>query len=92
MRTILTDKKVLAWALYDWGNSAFATTVIAGFFPVFYSVLSSDLSVSDSQFWFNMTLAISSALVAIAAPVLGAIADSGGSRKSSWPLSPCSVF
>ena len=81
MRAILTDKKVLAWALYDWGNSAFATTVIAGFFPVFYSALSADLSVADSQFWFNMTLAISSALVAIAAPVLGAIADSGGSRK-----------
>ncbi len=81
MRTILTDKKVLAWALYDWGNSAFATTVVAGFFPVFYSMLSSDLSARDSQFWFNMTLAISSALVAVAAPVLGAIADSGSSRK-----------
>ncbi len=81
MRKILTDKKALAWALYDWGNSAFATTVIAGFFPVFYSALSSDLSINDSQFWFNMTLGISSALVAIAAPVLGAIADSGGSRK-----------
>ncbi len=81
MRTILTDKKILAWALYDWGNSAFATTVVAGFFPVFYSALSSDLSVKDSQFWFNMTLSLSSALVAIAAPVLGAIADSGGSRK-----------
>ncbi len=81
MRTILTDKKVVAWALYDWGNSAFATTVVAGFFPIFYSTLSSDLSVTDSQFWFNMTLAISSALVAVAAPVLGAIADSGSSRK-----------
>ncbi len=81
MRAILTEKKILAWALYDWGNSAFATTVVAGFFPVFYSALSSDLGVNDSQFWFNMTLAISSALVAIAAPVLGAIADSGGARK-----------
>ena len=59
----------------------FPPTVIAGFFPVFYSVLSSGLSVSDSRFWFNMTLAISSSMVAIAAPVLGAIADSGGSRK-----------
>ena len=81
MREILTNRKVFAWALYDWANSAFATTVIAGFFPVFYSVLSSDISVSDSQFWFNMTLAGSSALIAIAAPVLGAFADYGGSRK-----------
>lgn len=81
MREILTDKKVLSWALYDWANSAFSTTVIAGFFPVFYSALSSDISVTESQFWFNMTLAASSAVVAIAAPFLGAIADHGGSRK-----------
>ncbi|MGA7877686.1 MAG: MFS transporter, partial [Desulfoferrobacter sp.] len=29
-------KKVLSWAFYDWANSAFATTVMAGFFPVFF--------------------------------------------------------
>jgi MFS transporter, UMF1 family len=27
---------VVAWAFYDWANSAFATTVMAGFFPVFF--------------------------------------------------------
>ena len=27
---------MIAWALYDWANSAFATTVMAGFFPVFF--------------------------------------------------------
>lgn len=82
MRKLLFQKPVLAWALYDWANSAFATTVIAGFFPIFYSSsLSKDLSVADSQFWFNVTLALSGILVAIAAPVLGAIADSGGGRK-----------
>ena len=31
------DKKaVWGWAMYDWANSAFATTVMAGFFPVFF--------------------------------------------------------
>jgi UMF1 family MFS transporter len=81
MKNILLRKTVLSWALYDWANSAFATTVMAGFFPVFYSALSEDLSAQDSQFWFNITLAGSSILVAIAAPLLGAIADRGGSRK-----------
>ncbi|MDH3914823.1 MAG: MFS transporter [Chromatiales bacterium] len=81
MKKILLRRPVLAWALYDWANSAFATTVMAGFFPAFYSFLSKDLSASDSQFWFNMTLTGSSVLVAISAPVLGAIADRGGSRK-----------
>jgi UMF1 family MFS transporter len=81
MSKVLLQRPVLGWALYDWGNSAFATTVMAGFFPAFYSFLSKDMSTQDSQFWFNMTLAGSSILVAISAPILGAIADRGGSRK-----------
>ena len=81
MKKILLNKPILSWALYDWANSAFATTVVAGFFPVFYNILSADLSTRDAQFWFNMTLAGGSILIAIAAPVLGAIADSGGKRK-----------
>ncbi len=72
---------MLAWALYDWANSAFATTIIAGFFPVYYNVLSADLTTGDAQFWFNITLATSSILIAIAAPLLGAIADCGDHRK-----------
>jgi UMF1 family MFS transporter len=81
LRTVLKRKPVVAWALYDWANSAFATTVMAGFFPVFYSVISESLSTEDSQFWFNVTLAASSILIAVSAPLLGAIADRGGSRK-----------
>lgn len=81
MKRVLLSKPVLSWALYDWANSAFATTVMAGFFPVFFSALSGDISARDSQFWFNMTLAGSSVLVAISAPLLGAIADRGGNRK-----------
>lgn len=81
MKKILFDKTILSWALYDWANSAFATTVVAGLFPVFYTALSAGLSTRDAQFWFNITLAVSSILIAIAAPILGAIADSGGRRK-----------
>ena len=81
MKKVLLRKRVVCWALYDWGNSAFSTTVMAGFFPVYYSQLSKDLSTQNSQFWFNMTLAVSSLLVGVSAPVLGAIGDRGGSRK-----------
>ena len=81
MKRLFRSRPVIAWALYDWANSAFATTVIAGFFPVFYSVLSEDLSARDSQFWFNIALAASSIIIAVAAPLLGAIADRGGARK-----------
>ena len=32
----LNRRQVVSWAFYDWANSAFATTVIAGFFPIFF--------------------------------------------------------
>lgn len=81
MTRLLFRRPVLSWALYDWANSAFATTVMAGFFPVFYGAISEGQSVEDAQFWFNIALAAASLLVAVAAPVLGAIADRGGGRK-----------
>jgi UMF1 family MFS transporter len=35
-RAVLLRRPVWSWALVDWANSAFATTVMAGFFPVFF--------------------------------------------------------
>ena len=81
LRGILKRKPVFAWALYDWANSAFAVTVMAGFFPVFYSAISQEISTENAQFWFNVTLATASLLIAVTAPILGAIADRGGRRK-----------
>ncbi len=81
LRNVLRRKPIVAWALYDWANSAFATTVMAGFFPVFYSTISEEISTERSQFWFNVTLAGASLMIAASAPVLGAIADRGGARK-----------
>jgi UMF1 family MFS transporter len=81
LRGVLKRKPVVAWALYDWANSAFATTIMAGLFPVFYSAITQDLSTEDSQFWFNVTLAAASILIAVSAPILGAVADRGGARK-----------
>lgn len=36
-RQLVLRKPVIAWALYDCGNSAFATSVLAGFFPLFFN-------------------------------------------------------
>jgi UMF1 family MFS transporter len=77
------DKKaVWGWAMYDWANSAFATTVMAGFFPVFfkqYWSYGTDVNVSTAQLGLGNSVA--SLLVALMAPVLGAIADKGAARK-----------
>ena len=75
-------KAVWGWAMYDWANSAFATTVMAGFFPVFFKKYWSygvDVNMSTAQLGFGN--AIASLFVALMAPVLGAIADKGSTRK-----------
>jgi UMF1 family MFS transporter len=76
-------KAIWGWAMYDWANSAFATTVMAGFFPIFfkeYWSYGSDTVVSNAQLGFANSLA--SLFVAIMAPLLGAIADRGSAKKN----------
>jgi UMF1 family MFS transporter len=68
--------------MYDWANSAFATTVMAGFFPIFfkqYWSYGTDVNVSTAQLGFGNSIA--SLLVAMMAPILGAIADKGSAKK-----------
>ena len=75
-------KKVWGWAMYDWANSAFATTVMAGFFPIFfkqYWTIGTDVNQSTAMLGFGNSIA--SLLVALMAPVLGAIADRGSFKK-----------
>ncbi len=76
----------LSWAFYDWANSAFATTVMAGFFPLFFKQYwSSGTDPTTSTFWLGLGNSGASFLILILAPVLGAVADSGGTHKR-WLL------
>jgi len=75
-------KQKLSWAMYDWANSAFATTVMAGFFPLFFKQYwAGELEVGESTFLLGNANALASVLVVILAPILGAIADRGGAKK-----------
>lgn len=74
-------RPILAWALYDVANSAFATTVMAGFFPIFFREFWSAGAGDNSTFWLGVTNSIASLLVALSAPLLGALADLAGWRK-----------
>ena len=70
------------WAFYDWANSAFATTVMAGFFPIFFkSYWANDLTDSESTFIIGSANSIVGLLIALSAPILGALADAGNSKK-----------
>ena len=79
---MLTDRKIISWALYDWANSAFATTVMAGFFPVFFKQYwSAGVEATTVTFRLGLANSIASLVVVAFAPVLGAIADQGGAKK-----------
>ena len=81
MSSTFLRRPVLSWALYDWANSAFATTVMAGFFPLFFKQYwSAGTEATVSTFWLGMGNGIASAVVALLAPFLGAVADRGGTR------------
>jgi len=68
--------------MYDWANSAFATTVMAGFFPIFFKQYwAAGMPSSKSTFWLGVANGVSGLLVALMAPVLGAVADQGGGKK-----------
>ena len=76
------NKTTFSWALYDWANSAYATVILAGFFPLFFKQYWSDATnVSQSTFQLGLTNSIASTIIVILAPVLGAIADAGNSKK-----------
>ncbi|MBN1165105.1 MAG: MFS transporter [Candidatus Krumholzibacteriota bacterium] len=76
------NRMIWGWALYDWANSAFATTVMAGFFPVFFNQYWSagvDTTVSTARLGLgNSIVGITMALLA---PILGAAADQGKAKK-----------
>ncbi len=79
----LDDKKaIFGWIMYDWANSAFATTIMAGFFPIFLKQFwsaSADTTVSTAR--LGLANSIAGITVGLSAPVLGAIADKGTSKK-----------
>ena len=75
-------KSTLAWAMYDWANSAFATTVMAGFFPVFFKQYwAAQLPADESTFYLGIGNAVASLFIVFTAALLGAVADYTGKRK-----------
>jgi UMF1 family MFS transporter len=90
VRDLIKNRPVFAWALYDWANSAFATTVMAGFFPVFFQKFwSTDVVPTETTARLGYANATAGLVIALLAPVLGAIGDRGGRRKQflfAWTL------
>lgn len=90
MDTLITnkmnDKKVIrAWALFDWANSAYSLVISTAIFPIYYISIAPDMisvfghDMSDSAV-YSYSVSLAYVIIAIAAPLLGGIADIGNKR------------
>jgi UMF1 family MFS transporter len=70
-------RRIRAWTMYDWANSAFATTILAAVLPAYYSgVAGATLpSAAVATAYWTTTLSISLIIVAVLSPILGTVAD-----------------
>ncbi len=76
------DRERWSWALYDWANSAFATTVMAGFFPGFFKKYwAADLIPTESTFWLGITNSFATVIIVFLAPFIGVWSDKFGMKK-----------
>jgi UMF1 family MFS transporter len=70
-------RRIRAWTLYDWANSAFATTILAAVLPIYYSQVAGATLPSPAvatAYWAR-GLSISLFIIAILSPILGTISD-----------------
>ena len=76
-------RTINAWCLYDWGNSAFATTIMAGVFPLFYRSMATTagLGEADATAAWAYTTSLALLIVAVIGPVLGSYCDQARSKK-----------
>lgn len=76
-------QRIRAWTMYDWANSAFATTILAAVLPVYYSQVAGATLPSDAvatAYW-SLGLSLSLLISALLSPVLGTLSDITRSKK-----------
>jgi UMF1 family MFS transporter len=78
----LRTREQQAWGWYDWANSVYFTTVITAVFPTFFATYAAKgLEPAQASARFALITTISVAVVAVLAPILGALADYSGIKK-----------
>jgi len=82
-------RRIRAWAMYDWANSAFATTILAAVLPVYYSRVAGETLPSEAvatQYW-SIGLSVALFVVAVISPILGTISDLRRGKKPMLAVS-----
>ena len=71
------QRRIRAWTMYDWANSAFATTIMAAVLPVYYSQVAGATlpSAAIATAYWSAGLSVSIFIVGLLSPILGTISD-----------------
>lgn len=81
-RLALHRPELRAWALYDWANSVFMTTVLASLFPIYFrSVAAAQLPPATASGRYALATSLAVTIVALLSPVCGVLADYAGKKK-----------
>jgi len=79
--SLRSDRKVIAsWCLYDWANSAFNTLVVTFVYSTYFSQTFADDPGRGTALWAR-GITVSAVIIAVLAPLAGALADQGDRRK-----------
>ncbi len=71
-----------AWALYDWANSGFATTIMAAVLPIYFvRVAASEFRPSTASALWGYTSALGMLIITLISPLLGSMADFMAAKK-----------
>ena len=77
---------ISSWCLYDWANSAFTTLVVTFVYATYFSQAFAENEDVGTAMW-SRGIVVSSVLIAVLSPILGAMADRGGARRKSLLVS-----
>lgn len=66
-----------SWIMYDWANSIYATNIMAAIFPIYFAMQANE--TGNKLYGFAVSAA--ALVVAVLAPILGAIGDFSGMKK-----------
>jgi UMF1 family MFS transporter len=82
------SKEEKSWAFYDWGNSAYSMIITSTILPIYFKLAAKDggVSLSDSTAYWGYAVSVSTLIVSILAPILGAIADYKGYKKNFFKI------
>jgi len=69
-----------SWIMYDWANSVYATIMMAAVFPIYFTTVAKDAGQSG-DYWWGIGTSVAMVVVALSAPIVGALSDFIGYRK-----------